>query len=91
MAFTQLRNLIQHANTIITITNRTYLVFVSLLLRSGRCTLKDHSGSIGISNNVNVCSAKSFSATPEMSQISTEFKGHLGADAHVLTRKTDQK
>lgn len=43
--------------------------------------MKIHSGLIGISNNANA-RQRFFLATPEMSRLSTEFKGQFGVTAH---------
>ena len=42
--------------------------------------MKMHSGLIGISNNANA-QQRFFLATPEMSRLSTEFKGQFGVTA----------
>jgi len=43
--------------------------------------MKIHSGLIGISNNANA-QQRFFLATPEMSRLSTEFKGQYGVTVH---------
>ena len=47
--------------------------------------MKVHSGLIGISNNANA-RQRFFLATAEMSQLSTEFKGQFGVNAHKVKK-----
>ena len=47
--------------------------------------MKVHSGLIGISNNA-TSRQRFFLATPEMSQLSTEFKGQFGVNAHEVKK-----